>query len=145
MSCYILPSDHLSYLVDLGARLGVEGIVYAGSYRPICHQDPVDVVFIFDELAATNWASAGHAPADSFVREFPDRPIDHLALVDLIDIVQALQWVRCYRYQSCETTNWTTTFAYHYTRRLQSELISRIIAHFETQWDFPCPRLTKAA
>jgi hypothetical protein len=142
MSCYLLPSEHLSYLIDLGAHLGVEGIVCAATYRPICHQDPVDVRFIFDELAATNCTSAGLDPADG---GFPVRPIDHLALVDVIDIVQALQWVRCYRYQSCETANWTTTFAYHYTRRLQSELVSRIIAHFETQWDFPGPSLTTAA
>jgi hypothetical protein len=142
MSCYILPSEHLSYLIDLGAHLGVEGIVCAGSYRPICHQDPVDVVFIFDELAATNCSSAGHDPTD---REFSVRPIRDLLLVELYDIVQALQWVRCYRYQSCETPNWITTFAYHYTHRLQSELVSRIIAHFETQWDYPCPSLTTAA
>jgi hypothetical protein len=142
MSCYRLPSEHLKYLIDLGAHLGVEGIVCAGSYRPICHQDPVDVVFIFDELAATNNTSVGLDPAD---REFPVRPIRDLLLGGLSDIVQALQWVRCYRYQSCETANWTTTFAYHYTHRLQSELISRIIAHFETQWDYPCPSLTEAA
>jgi hypothetical protein len=142
MSCYRLPSEHLSHLIDLGAHLGVEGVICAGSYRPICHQDPVDVRFIFDELAATNCTSAGLDPAD---REFPVPPIRDLLLVELNDIVQALQWVRCYRYQSCEAPNWTTTFAHQYTRRLQSELISRIIARFETQWDYPCPSLTTAA
>ena len=140
MSCYLLPSEHLSYLVDLGAHFGVEGIVCGGEYRPICHHDPVDVAFIFDELAAANRASAGSEP---FVDEFPVRPIAYLELVELGEVVQALQWVRCYRYQSCDSPNWTTTFAYHYTYRLQSELIARIIARFETQWDFPAQRSLK--
>ena len=142
MSCYLLPSDHLSFLVDLGAHLGIEGVVCAGSYRPICHRDPFDVAFIFDELASANWASVGNDPPRP---DFPARPIQHLPLAQLIDVVQALQWVRCYRYQSSEAPNWTTTFAYHYTHRLQSELISKIIAHFETQWDYPCATLTKVA
>jgi hypothetical protein len=99
---------------------------------------------MFDS-SLTNWPPQTGLPRITIQpTEFPVRPIEHLPLVELIDIVQALQWVRCYRYQSCEAPNWTTTFAYHYTHRLQSELISKIVAHFETQWDFPCPSLTNA-
>jgi hypothetical protein len=142
MSCYLLPSEHLSFLVDLGAHLGVEGALSCGAYRPLCHEDPDDVVFIFEELAAANWASVGHDPHGA---DFPVRPIEHLSLIELVDLVQALQWVRCYRYQSCEAPNWTTTFAYHYTKRLQNEPIAKIIARFKTQWDYPCARLTNVA
>ena len=61
---------------------------------------------------------------------------------NLAQFAQALQWVRCYQYQSCDDPNWNTTFAYHYTQRLIAELQSKIIACFATTWTYDGPRLT---
>ena len=58
------------------------------------------------------------------------------------DLVQVLQWIRCYEYQSCDDPNWNSTFAYHYTQRLIDELVAKVIACFATTWTYDGPRLT---
>jgi hypothetical protein len=142
MSCYILPNDHIAYLVNLGAHLEIGGVVYDGRYKPLSFALAADRAFVTAELMATNRASAGYQPLAAGVCLATSCAV---RLVELVDLVQALQWVRCYRYQSCEAPDWNTTFAYQYTNRLQTELVSRIIARFDTSWEYNGPELTKCA
>lgn len=61
---------------------------------------------------------------------------------NLAQLAQALQWVRCYQYQSCEGRSWSSTFAYYYTERLRHEIDSKIISCFSTAWDYDGIALT---
>lgn len=55
--------------------------------------------------------------------------------------IQAIQWVACYNYQSCEDPGWPTTFAFHYCERLRNELDRKLVACFTTSWDYDGPAL----
>ena len=77
------------------------------------------------------------------VTEVPEIRLPQVTFNNLAQFAQALQWVRCYQYQSCDDPNWTTTFAYNYTQRLITELQSKIIACFATSWVYDGPVLAK--
>jgi hypothetical protein len=143
MSAFVLTWDHIGYLVNLGQQLDVRGLSSQNGYEPLNLEDEGCRKMVACELMTANQQSVasryGHAAPTSL-----DQP--HIAppltlLITLAQYAQALQWVLCYRYQSCEDATWTTTFAYHYTEALRSELESRIIACFDVTWTYEGPAL----
>ncbi len=58
------------------------------------------------------------------------------------DVVGALNWVRCYEYQSCESPDWTATFAHHFCEALRRALVGRLVTLHRAPWDYEGPALT---
>ncbi len=144
MSAFILPNDHIGYLVNLGQQLHIRGVSIGDNYQSLALYDEHDRRYVTAELLAANRTSVAtryNEPA-SPVADVPEVRNPHLSFNNLAQFAQALQWVRCYQYQSCEDPNWNTTFAYHYTQRLITELQSKIIDCFATSWVYDGPALT---
>ena len=144
MSCFIVSNDHIGYLVNLGHQLDIRGVTVGDSYQSLALYDEHDRRYVTAELLAANRTSVAtryNEPVGP-VTDIPTIANPTLRLVNLAQFAQALQWVRCYQYQSCDDPNWTTTFAYHYTERLIDELVSKVIACFATTWTYDGPRLT---
>ena len=144
MSCFILSNDHIGYLVNLGHQLDIRGVVIGDTYQSLALYDEGDRRYVTSELLAANRTSVAtryNEPVDP-VTDVPTIGNPTMRLVNLAQFAQALQWVRCYQYQSCDDPNWNTTFAYHYTERLIDELVAKVIACFATTWTYDGPRLT---
>ena len=144
MSCFILTNDHIGYLVNLGHQLDIRGVTIGDNYQSLALYDEHDRRYVTAELLAANRTSVATRYNEQVdpVTDVPTVGNPTMPLVNLPQFAQALQWVRCYQYQSCDDPNWNTTFAYHYTQRLIAELQSKIIACFATTWTYDGPRLT---
>ena len=144
MSSFILPTDHIGYLVNLGYQLDIRGVTIGDGYQSLALYDEYDRRYVTAELMAANRTSVASRysePVDP-VGEVPTVANPKVAFKNLAQFAQALQWLRCYQYQSCDDPNWKTTFAYHYTERLRSELESKVIECFATSWVYDGPALT---
>ena len=144
MSSFILPNDHIAYLVNLGYQLDIRGVTIGDSYQSLALYDEHDRRYVTAELLAANRTSVAtryREPVDP-AADVPSVANQKVVFKNLAQFAQALQWVRCYQYQSCDDPNWTTTFAYHYTERLRSELEAKVIECFATSWVYDGPALT---
>ena len=144
MSAFILPNDHIGYLLNLGYHLGIRGISIGDAYQSLALYDEHDRRYVTAELLAANRTSVATRYSEQVdpATEIPEVRLPRVTFNNLAQFAQALQWVRCYQYQSCEDPSWTTTFAYHYTQRLLAELQSKIIECFATSWVYDGPALT---
>ena len=142
MSTYEVSLDHIGYLVNLGYQLGLRGVMVGGLYQPLGLDNDDDRTRVVKQLVRQNQLSVGYrfnglpSPPDVEPFRCVYRP-----LAKIEELAQALQWVSCYRYQSSETPDWPSTFAYAFTSRLTAELVRKFIAHFETAWDYNGERL----
>ena len=144
MSSFVLSTDHVGYLVNLGYQLDIRGVTIGDSYQSLALYDEHDRRYVTAELMAANRTSVAsryNEPVDP-VGEVPAVANPKVAFKNLAQFAQAMQWVRCYQYQSCDDPNWKTTFAYHYTERLRIELESKVIGCFATSWVYDGPALT---
>ena len=144
MSCFIVSNDHIGYLVNLGHELDIRGVAIGVNYQSLALYDEHDRRYVTAELLAANRTSVATRYSEPVnpVGDVPEIKPPQVPFKNLAQFAQALQWVRCYQYQSCDDPNWNTTFAYHYTQRLIAELQSKIIACFATSWTYDGPRLT---
>ena len=144
MSAFILPTDHIGYLLNLGYQLNIRGISIGDTYQSLAIYDEHDRRYVTAELLAANRTSVATRYSEQVdpATDIPEVRLPRVTFNNLAQFAQALQWVRCYQYQSCEDPNWTTTFAYHYTQRLLTELQSKIIECFATSWVYDGPALT---
>jgi 5'-3' exonuclease len=146
MSSFILPLDHIGYLVNLGYQLDIHTVYneHSNVAQRLNLDDETDRRYVTSELMAANNTSVHARYGDQLrhVTDVPEVRLPQVAFNNLAQFAQALQWVRCYQYQSCDDPNWTTTFAYNYTQRLITELQSKIIACFATSWVYDGPALT---
>jgi hypothetical protein len=131
MSSFLLPMEHIGYLVNLGFALDVTAVVTSAGYRPLSFDDVDDRRYVAYELINANRASAGEPDAFDEIEDLACRV---RAMDSLSEFVQALQWVRCYQYQSSDSSTWTDSFACSFTERLRDELEVRIISCFQTTW-----------
>jgi hypothetical protein len=138
MSSFILPLDHIGYLVNLGYQLEIRSVYdeHCNLAQRLNLAGSNDRRFVTGELLAANIASilARNGSQHREVSDVPKIAFPELPFTDLNQFVQALQWIRCYQYQSCNAPNWTTTFAYQYTQGLRTELETKIIGCFATSW-----------
>ena len=143
MSCFILSNDHIGYLVNLGHQLDIRGITIGDSYQSLALYDEHDRRYVTAELLAANRTSVATRYSEQVdpVTDVPEIRLPEVPFNNLAQFAQAMQWVRCYQYQSCDDPNWNTTFAYHYTERLIDELVAKVIACFATTWTYDGPRL----
>ena len=138
MSAYEVSLDHIGFLVNLGHVLAVRGVAMSGNYQRLNLDDEHDRAYVANELIAQNRTSVGFRYRDVVVPVIgnPRFRFSTLRPVNLAQLAQALQWVRCYQYQSCEDPAWNSTFAYHFTERLRHEIDCRIVSCFATSWDY---------
>ena len=144
VSCFVLSNDHIGFLVNLGQALGIQGVCINDSYRPLALYDEHDRRYATIELLTANRTSVAsryNEHVDPLI-EVPIVCSSFVALSTLAQIAQAMQWVRCYQYQSCDDQRWNTTFAFYYSERLLADLQSKFIACFTTTWTYDGPSLT---
>jgi hypothetical protein len=145
MSAYVLSWDHIGFLVNLGQQLDLRG-VHVGDigYQSLALYDEHDRRYVAAELMAQCRTSVAHRYCEQVtpVTDVPEIHSPRTPMRNLAELAQALEWVRCYQYQSCEDPGWRTTFAYHYTERLRTGLETRIIACFATTWNYDGAPLT---
>ena len=139
MSAYVLSWDHIGFLVNLGQQLDIRGVQVGDlGYQSLALYDEHDRNYVAAELMAQCRTSVAYRYREQVipVTDVPEIRCPHLPMRNLAELAQAAQWVRCYRYQSCEDPGWTATFAFHYTERLRTEIETRIISCFATTWDY---------
>lgn len=138
MSAYEVSLDHIGFLVNLGHQLGLRGVLVGDNYQSLYLDDEHDRGYVASKLIAQNRVSVAHRYRTEPlpVLEAPKFRGAWTPMRNLAEFAQALQWVFCYRYQSCEDPGWPATFACHYTDRLRVDLESRIIGCFTTTWDY---------
>ena len=147
MSAYVLSWDHIGVLVKLGQQLQLRGVQHDDrGYQTLCLSDEHDRSYVAAELMAQCRTSVAYRYREQPVpvTNVPVIRSPPTPLVNLAELAQALQWVFCYRYQSCEDPAWPTTFAYPYTERLRVDIETRIIKCFATTWDYDGPGLVDA-
>ncbi len=141
MSVYEVSADHIGFLVNLGQQLGVSLVPHNGQLKAVALHTIVDRAFVAASLKVQNRASVTFAgqPAKQFTIPVPLQR--SVRLVTATDLCQALQWVNCYRYQSCEGPEWNGSFALAFTDRLITELVAKLISMHSTSWEYdgaPC-------
>ncbi len=146
MSSFILPADHIGCLVNLGYELNIRAVhnEHSNIAVRLNLENADDRKFVANELIDANINSVctryGTLPEHPI--QVPCFLLPSVPLTSLEQFAQALQWVRCYQYQSCEGFGWKTTFAYQYTERVRMELETKIISCFATSWVYNGMALT---
>lgn len=142
MSVYEVSADHIGFLVNLGKQLGVSLVPHNGRLNALALHTTADRAFVAASLKMQNQASVSFRgqPSQQCVILVTQSTV--VRLFSSTELCQALQWVRCYQYQSCEGPEWQGSFALAYTDRLSTELVSRLIAMHTTSWDYDGPPFT---
>ena len=139
MSVYEVSADHISYLVSLGRHLRVQILLHNGGLIQLDLGSSIHRTAVAAALREANLLSVG--TQDDELREAsPDSShVDdgEIRTLTASQLCQALQWVTCYRYQSCEWPDWPNSLAHTYTDRLHAELVTKLIALHDTVWDYP--------
>ena len=140
MSAYVLSWDHIGFLVKLGQQLEIRGVqVGTLGYQSLALYDEHDrSSYVAAELMAQCRTSVAYRYREHVIpiTDVPEIRSPQCPMRNLAEFAQALQWVACYRYQSCEDPGWPKTFAWAYTERVRNELIAKVIACFATTWDY---------
>jgi hypothetical protein len=143
MSAFMCSNDHIALLVNLGRQLNITQIYAPVEIGNFDLRDRDDCQMMFDVLFNANMESVvvrydeAQRLAAWMQHDNPRVMYNDVALTTPRDIAQAIQWVHCYDYQACEPDNWEDTFAYHYCKRLISELINKLVSLFsEIEWTY---------
>ena len=146
MSAYELPIDHLAALVNIGHQLDIRNVYseHSNLTQRLALDDEGDRTYVLTELVCQMTTSVAYRYSEKapLISEVPSVKLTRIPLDTIADLAQAIQWVRCYQYQSCEDPKWRTTFAHHYTNTLLQELITKIISAHTTSWTYNGPALT---
>ena len=146
MSAYELPIDHLAALVNIGHQLDIRNVYseHSNLTQRLALHDEGDRTYVLTELVCQMTTSVAYRYSEKapLIGEVPEVRMTLIPLETIADLAQAIQWVRCYQYQSCEDPKWRTTFAHHYTNTLMQELITKIISAYTTSWTYNGPALT---
>jgi hypothetical protein len=146
MSAFELDTDHLAALVNIGSQLTITYV--HDEHANVSHQLDLtsehDRAYVLSELISQMRTSVAHRYTETAitVENVPTVRFTHIPLETITHIAQALQWARCYQYQSCEDPNWFNSFAYRYTNTLIESLISKFISTHSTTWTYDGPALT---
>jgi hypothetical protein len=140
MSAYEVSWDHLAALVLTAEQLDVCTPMCPGYghdvdessrsavLRALMHQNGLSVAYRYREVAP---------PLDDVPEIRGAVPLDTVR-----DVVSVLNWVRCYEYQSCESPDWTATFAHRFCETLRRALVARLVTLHRVPWDYEGPALT---
>ena len=146
MSAYELPIDHLAALVNIGHQLDIRNVYsdHSNLTQRLALHDEGDRTYVLTELVCQMTTSVAYRYSEKapLISEVPSVKLTRIPLDTIADLAQAIQWVRCYQYQSCEDPKWRTTFAHYYTNTLLQELITKIISAHTTSWTYNGPALT---
>jgi hypothetical protein len=146
MSAMELHIDHLAVLVNIGHQLDVRNVYseHSNLTQRLALDEERDRNYVLTELVCQMRTSVAYRYSEKapFIAEVPEVHMVRIPLDTIADLAQALQWVRCYQYQSCEDPKWRSTFAHHYTNTLMQELITKIISAHNTSWTYNGPALT---
>ena len=146
MSAYELPIDHLAALVNIGHQLEIRNVYseHSNLTQRLALHDEGDRTYVLTELVCQMTTSVAYRYSERapLISEVPEIKLTRIPLETIADLAQAIQWVRCYQYQSCEDPKWRTTFAHHYTNTLLQELVTKIISAHTTSWTYNGPALT---
>ena len=138
MSAYEVPLDHIGFLVNLGEQFDLWTELFE-------IPDPRGRVAC--ELIEANRLSvaARYREVATPVTETPKFRTLPVPLDRPIDIARALRWIACYRYQCGDSPGWPDHAAHHYIDAMIHLLAIRLVAMFETSWDYDGPLLTLSA
>lgn len=111
MSAFILPDEHINYIVN--------GLALETSLASLHNSlsDPI-LQLIGEELIKENYASVNYRYEDNADPEEPFK----FQRIGSIHKAQLLKAVRCYDYQSCEHPEWKSSEAYKLITHLEARL-----------------------
>jgi hypothetical protein len=146
MSAMELQKDHLVALVNIGLQLDIRNVYdeHRNLTRRLDLNEEEDRTYVLTELISQMRTSIAYRYDEGTPHASPvsaGRAIS-IPLRSIGDVAKALQWVRCYEYQSSEGPNWPTSFAQHFTNMLTQALITKVISAHTTSWTYNGPALS---
>jgi hypothetical protein len=138
MSTFELPIEHLQLLVAAAQRLGITRLPHPNAATLVLALDTFDGrQALLDLLSGANSAAAAplpHAESRSGRGRWPD-----VRLSKPDEVVQVLQYVRCYEYQCSQHAGWPESNARIFCALLKESLLDRLAAMFKSSWVFEPP------
>lgn len=74
----------------------------------------------------------------------PRMPVVGVSFIADADLVQMLQWIRCFEYQTSGGTRWAVSFARHYCAVLNRAIVDALIERHGPTWVYE-PRSRETA
>jgi hypothetical protein len=137
VSAFELPPEHVAALVRAGAALRIGRLppLSFGAEADISSAAGQDVVF------AALWDAHRTALVERYPTMTPPArpnraPDVRIAVRADADLVQVLQWIRCYEYQTCGGRCWADSFARRYCALLTQAVIDALIDRHAPAWVF---------
>jgi hypothetical protein len=143
MSAYEVSWDHLAALVLAAEQLDVCTPMCPGGEPSVSVVDGTRRAAVLRALMLQNRVSVAYRyrEASPALDDLPEVrgavPLDTVR-----SVVSVLNWVRCYEYQSCESPDWTATFAHRFCETLRRALVGRLVTLHRVPWDYEGPALT---
>jgi hypothetical protein len=149
MSAIELQKDHLVALVNIGLQLDIRNVYdeHRNLTQRLDLNEQEDRTYVLTELITQMRTSIAYRYDEGTPHASQPLPVSAgraipIPLHTIGDVAQALQWVRCYEYQSSEEPNWPTSFAQHFTNMLTQALITKVISAHTTSWTYNGPALS---
>lgn len=131
MSAIELPPEHLHALIDAAHRLGISRLVRVdGTVRALDLDTIAGRRAVFATLSSAN-RSFESTPTSTYGS---DPPTGTLRLSGPGEVVQVLQWVRCYEYQCAGRSDWLGSDAQNICALLITALLDRLATMFSASW-----------
>lgn len=134
MSAFELPAEHLAALAHVGAVLQVDrrmsldafpdSTVATATQHAVFH-------LLWDQHAAP---LRSRAVATGAAAKVPPMPAVRVPLQTDAHLVQVLQWIRCYEYQSSSDESWRRSAARGYCRALERRVVDELIDRHRPSW-----------
>ena len=135
MSAFELPPEHVALLVHAGSRLRVGPLpspndeeaapdlsIASGRRRAF------ELLWHHHLTALSEWCTGTAATG------VPAMPSTMVPLRTEADLVQMLQWVRCFEYQTSGATDWPSSWARQYCALLTRAVIDALIDRHDLTW-----------
>lgn len=147
MSAFELPPEHIQLLVLAAQDLGVDCIQKdRHSVECFALKTVEGRRRMFEILRSQNAERTGMSLAQPGLLDELDASRSPLQLPNLWVlqpkiIVQVLQWLRCYTYQSSQTDSWTESDAQAICSQLFDALLDLLAKHFNACWTVEPPSI----
>ena len=133
MSAFIVGNKHINVMLKAAnmSQYPGDGLRYYwnGNTYPLCGgQAQLEAG---QKLVDENYRSVNHR----YDEQVETEPFSLMVLHQQFTPVEIIKACDCYRYQSCETPDWTETEAYAIMTALRERAIHRLAGYDEAEWN----------
>lgn len=126
MSAFLVSNDHLNYIINVITKHGKDQVdfYFNGKRRIFTHTELGNFLLAANLISVnTRYREQITCESYAFKKDFQCN-----------DVLQAIKFLHCLAYQSCEVDFWEHTSAHYLINCLINGLVRRLVGYSEKEW-----------